>query len=230
MDQRPPQAGRGAQPRWVGQHGPRRGQAGSCSPQHGAHAAGEGHGHRGAEGLPGAVQMGLCPFWLPTWPRRSWGGAPAGMEVGGSLSLHLWGSSGTPRSGDPALRPAHRTHLYCAAYERPRPVPAAKGKLLQVGGESCLLGSPGARLARGHMLQAGPRPTLGAQPFLCLRGVVEPTRDREGGGVCASWTPAALGASATQIWISCPLPLQDFFSQNPHIPTFFLTSQAYNPT
>ncbi|XP_044924407.1 cilia- and flagella-associated protein 46 isoform X2 [Mustela putorius furo] len=29
-----------------------------------------------------------------------------------------------------------RTHLYCAAYERPRPVPAAKGKLLQVGG-SC---------------------------------------------------------------------------------------------
>lgn len=141
----PPQAGRGAQPRWVGQHGPGGGQAGTCGPQHGACAATEGHSHRGAEGLPGTVRMGLCPFWLPTWPRRSWGGAPAGMEVGGSLSLHLWGSSGTPRSGDPALRPAHRTHLYCAAYERPRPVPAAKGKLLQVGGEFCRLCRPGAR-------------------------------------------------------------------------------------
>uniref|UniRef100_M3XT11 Uncharacterized protein n=1 Tax=Mustela putorius furo TaxID=9669 RepID=M3XT11_MUSPF len=38
-----------------------------------------------------------------------------------------------------------RTHLYCAAYERPRPVPAAKGKLLQVGGEFCRLCRPGAR-------------------------------------------------------------------------------------
>uniref|UniRef100_G1LVL0 Cilia- and flagella-associated protein 46 n=2 Tax=Ailuropoda melanoleuca TaxID=9646 RepID=G1LVL0_AILME len=49
-----------------------------------------------------------------------------------------------------------RAHLYCAAYERPKSIPAAKGKVLQVGGEFCkrclagLILSTGGTLARGH--------------------------------------------------------------------------------
>ena len=33
------------------------------------------------------------------------------------------------------LHPVHRTHLYGAVYETPRPIPGAKGKVAPVGGE-----------------------------------------------------------------------------------------------
>lgn len=75
--------------------------------------------------------------------------------------VHRIGISGAPLGPhelgfDPALCPASRAHLYCAAYERPKSISAAKGKVFQVGGEfckRCLLGlilSTGGTLARGH--------------------------------------------------------------------------------
>lgn len=72
---------------------------------------------------------------------------------------------GPPELGfDPTLHPANRTHLYGAAYEKPKFIPAAKGKLLQVGGEFCRRTTLGVRAGCAHRHQGracAPVPTHG---------------------------------------------------------------------
>lgn len=114
--------------------------------------------------------MGLFQFCLDL--------AMAFMGRGLLLGCMWFTDSGPHELGfDPALCPANRAHLYCTAYERPKSIPAAKGKVLQVGGEfcrgRCLSGLPHvvghaprrAAAGGGHDAYLG---GLATQPSMCL--------------------------------------------------------------
>lgn len=64
-----------------------------------------------------------CPDLSEVQGRAS---CPGGGTESASSGL-LW---------DPT-RPANRTHLYGASYDKPNSIPAAKGRTLQTGRESC---------------------------------------------------------------------------------------------
>lgn len=177
--------------------------------------------------------MGLCQFWLPTWPGRSWGGAPAGMGVCGSPSLILRASSGTPRSGDPALRPA--TGRFCTALPMRDPglFPRPKGSCSKWEVSSAASSAAQGRAHGPRTPAAGGFTTHTRDPALpMLAQVVELVRDREGGGGegVLPGPPQPLGPVMHRDGPAAPAPLQDFCSPKHYIPTFFLTSQACNST
>lgn len=98
-------------------------------------------GHSGGEGLLSDVYaalriMSLGPVWAP--------------EL----------------DSEPTLHPARRTRLYGAAYESPRLIPSAKGKVLQVGGKLCrqvLLGALPPRQPLPRVWRPRPHPHVSSR-------------------------------------------------------------------
>lgn len=82
---------------------------------------------------------------------------------------------------EPTVHLARRTRLYGAAYERPRRIPSAKGKVLQVGGKLCGAGTGAPSL--------GWQPSHRDSPSRGCGGPAPPPRQLPGWGAGTDMRP-----------------------------------------